>query len=113
MSMPIENNVNKTLQAWRQVEQAISQYGSYTSVVFNDATIHAVINDIGGWIALCACSRAQLNIKAIEFKNNYQAETTQTPQHHPSHLPGRIERANAVNGYTISAPVFIRTTNTV
>ena len=40
----------RALQAWTQVDQAVRRIGPWESVVFDDALIHAVIADMGGWV---------------------------------------------------------------
>jgi hypothetical protein len=44
----------QALQAWTKVTQAIQRMGVYQSVQFDDPLIHAVIQDMGGWIRLWA-----------------------------------------------------------
>lgn len=47
----------RALQAWSKVEQAIKQVGGYQSVVFDDALIHAVLENMGGCISIRSLHR--------------------------------------------------------
>ena len=42
----------KALQAWAKVEKAVTHVGAYQSIIFDDPLIHAVLEDLGGWIKL-------------------------------------------------------------
>lgn len=50
----------QALQAWSKVVKAISHAGYYSSVVFDDICIHAVISEMDGWIALCQSQKGRL-----------------------------------------------------
>lgn len=89
----------KALRAWAVVEKAIYQVGSYQSIAFDDALIHAVIEDMGGWIALCATTLKELPFRANEFQKRYMGFVIQKPNRHPQYLVGISERDNAKNGY--------------
>lgn len=39
--------------AWDEVKKAIERHGGYRSVSFDDRTIHAAVNAIGGWQHVC------------------------------------------------------------
>jgi len=88
---------NQSLQAWKKVEHAIKHVGSYASVVFDDALIHAVIFDMGGWISLCAMTYRDLPLRAKEFQTRYQEYLQKPPHHWLSHLIGIFEAHNSCN----------------
>lgn len=97
------------MQAWAKVHAAIGSVGRMRSVAFDDALIHAVIGEMGGWYALCSCQEDDLKYKAREFEKRYQgyASRREIPEHVP-YLTGGHEADNRLNGYaTPSKPVLI------
>jgi len=98
---------DRALSAWTTVEKAIAAIGSYESVVFDDALIHAVLDDMGGWITLCQTTTAQLKFSSIEFQKRYQGFLNFPPKRHPKVLKGRIEAENTCNGYAVPSPKLI------
>jgi hypothetical protein len=48
---------DRALVAWTKFDQAVKHVGSWDSVVFDDAIIHQVADDMGGWSALCGGRR--------------------------------------------------------
>lgn len=97
------------MQAWAKVRAAIGSVGRMRSVAFDDALIHAVIGEMGGWYALCSCQEDELPFKAREFEKRYQgyASRREVPEHVP-YLTGGHEADNRLNGYlTPSKPVLI------
>jgi len=97
----------RALSAWTKVEKAIANIGSYESVVFDDVLIHAVLEDMGGWIKLCQTTTAQLKFSGIEFQKRYQGFLNFPPKRHPKVLKGQIEAENAQSGYTVPSPMLI------
>jgi len=98
---------DRGLRAWTKVEKAIAAIGSYSSVVFDDVLIHAVLEDMGGWIRLCHTSTTQLTFSSIEFQKRYQGFLTHPPKRHPKILVGQIALENARNGYGVAEPALI------
>jgi len=98
---------DRALSAWTKIEKAITDIGSYESVVFDDALIHAVLEDMGGWISLCNTTTAQLKFSSIEFQKRYQGFLNFPPKRHPKVLKGRIEAQNAQSGYAVPSPKLI------
>jgi len=98
---------DKALRAWTKVMQAIEHVGSYESVVFDDARIHVVLADMGGWIALCGRHMEQLKFLQHEFQKRYRYSLAQVPSNYPKVLGGVISRDNASKGFDTPAPVFI------
>ncbi len=101
------NSKNQAFMAWSKVEGAIRRVGSYTSVAFDDALIHAVINDMGGWQRLCSSKNEQLPFIAKEFQERYRGYVVLKPTAHPKYFAGIIESQNSVYGYIYDAPVLI------
>ena len=63
---------SKSLLAWTNVTKAIREIGHYDSVIFSDTLIHAVIQDMGGWITLCQHSEKELPFVQRDFERRYQ-----------------------------------------
>lgn len=101
----------QALQAWTQVEHAIRKVGAYQSLVFDDPLIHAVLEDMGGWIRLCSMTLSEMPFRANEFQQRYRGYVTKKPNRHPAYLCGITERENAKNGYATPAPWFIGETD--
>lgn len=56
---------------WPQVMRAVSRYGRYRSVRFDDDAVTEAIRDIGGWIALCDSTERDLPRLQREFISAY------------------------------------------
>jgi Domain of unknown function (DUF6475) len=95
----------KSLDAWTQVEKAIRRIGSYDSVSFDDALIHAVIDDMGGWIALCATKLTEMPFRANEFQKRYLCYLAAQPAETVNPvLSGIIEHHNRPIGFPAPQP---------
>lgn len=104
----IEGDVqSKSLLAWTSVTKAIREVGHYDSVIFSDELIHAVIRDMGGWIALCQHNEKELPFVQRDFERRYQIYCRRRPKILPKKLSGRIAHQNAVNGHEKYIPVAI------
>jgi len=60
------------LAALIKVESAMSRYGSYATVVFDDPIIHAVIPELGGWVRTCRLSENEFTWWKKDFRERYQ-----------------------------------------
>ena len=49
-----QSNEDEGLRAWSVFERAVSQYGGYKSVDFDDRRINAVVRHLGGWNRVCS-----------------------------------------------------------
>ncbi len=97
----------KALQAWTLVERAIRQIGTYQSLAFEDPLIHAVIEDMGGWVKLCAISLKELPFCSLEFQKRYEGLVHKPPHRYPPYLPGVIECENSTKGHAVPEPLLI------
>ena len=97
----------QALQAWSQVVRTIRAVGCYESVVFDDPIIHAVIEDMGGWLQLCKITQKELPFRAHEFEKRYLGYVLHPPQHFPKQLIGLIESQNNLQGYGSDQPFLI------
>lgn len=101
------NTQSQALQAWTCVERAIREIGSYQSVAFDDSFIHAVIEDMGGWVKLCTITLKELPFCSLEFQKRYQGFIIKPPLRYPSLLQGTIESENACKGYVVPEPLLL------
>jgi hypothetical protein len=88
------------LMAWAKVHSAIRRHGSWSDAVFDDPIVHAVIQDMGGWIRLCEMLETDVPFRGKEFENRYRAYARQ--QERVQCVPvliGRSTLANQANGY--------------
>jgi hypothetical protein len=84
----------QALQAWGKVLQAIRMVGSYDSIVFDDAVIHAAIMDLGGWIELCRNDTRSLVFIGRQFEKIYSGYLQKLPARYPKQLTGQLEHQN-------------------
>lgn len=89
----------QSLKAWTQVEQAIRIIGPYSSVVFDDAIIHAVLQEMGGWIKMCSTAAKELPFVAKEFQTRYTAYRYKAPSSYPGYFVGLTEHQNTQQGF--------------
>ncbi len=102
-----ENGKARALSAWVIVARTMQQVGIYQSVVFDDSLIHVVVEEMGGWIKLCAMTNDDLPFRAREFQKRYLGFVTRKPARYPKCLYGLSACENAKNGYAIEPPLLI------
>lgn len=100
---------DRSRQAWGKVMDAMQRVGAYRSVVFDDAVIHAVIEDLGGWMKLCRSDMADLSYTEHRFCESYRAYVNRPSalERYPSLLLGQFEIENSLNGRLCSPPVLL------
>lgn len=104
----IDGNANsRATMAWAKVSKAITKVGQYDSVAFDDPLIHAIIEDMGGWVVICASTEDEIRFRAAEFERRYRGYMVTPPLRYLTHLPGIFETQNVVNGYQPEPPVLI------
>ena len=96
------------LVAWSTVDKAIRRVGTYRSVAFDDAIIHRVIVDMGGWIQLGTKTEDEWPFIRNEFVNRYRGYKMrkETPEYAPI-LIGVSEAHNSKEGFRIEPPTLI------
>lgn len=99
----------RAMLAWAKVERAVRRIGSGDTVVFDDAVIHATLDDMGGWIKLCSCDLEEMPFRANEFSKRYNALAKHGFSEYPRKLIGKYETSNLANGFVnaIAPPVTI------
>lgn len=96
------------LLAWSKVDRAVRQVGTYQTVVFDDAIIHRVLHDMGGWIALGTKTEDEWPFVAKEFENRYRGYRLhgEIPDY-PRELVGISQASNNLEGHESQPPVLI------
>jgi hypothetical protein len=102
---------SRALKAWSKVNKAIRHIGSYQSLVFDDCLIHAVIDEMGGWITLCHTSAKELPFITREFQQRYAAYVLHPPAIYPQALTGRTAWQNGMQGYAAPEAVIFGDTD--
>lgn len=84
----------RALAAWSKVERAIGAAGPWASVAFDDAIIHVVLEEMGGWPKVCDVTEKELPFMRNEFTKRYQGFITQTGVAYQQHMIGLEELHN-------------------
>lgn len=61
--------------AWGKVLEAMSSVGAYSDVVFDDPSIHAAVEDCGGWVKICRSQTEELSYLQHRFCQSHKAYT--------------------------------------
>ena len=83
-------------QALSKVLNAVRRIGGDASVIFDDALIHAVIDDMGGWVRLCGMYQREESFKQHEFESLYVGYRRYPPKSYPRQLLGRMAKINGI-----------------
>ena len=94
-------------QAWSKVSKAVQQVGTGSTVVFDDPLIHAVLDDMGGWIPLGRKEVDEWPFVAREFEQRYRALAQRGQIDWPPRLIGYFEASNGSQGHASDPPVLI------
>lgn len=74
--------------AWGKTLEAISSVGRGSDVVFDDPAIHAVVEDLGGWVKLCSTTYQELGYVQHRFCESYRAYVGRKVFEYPRRLSG-------------------------
>ena len=96
------------LVAWAKIDRAVRTVGTYASVTFDDALIHRVLHDMGGWIGLGEKTDDEWPFVANEFRTRYQGyrQRGDIPDY-PSRLIGIADAENSRKGVAATECVLI------
>jgi hypothetical protein len=101
-------SLDSALSAWAKVDRAIRQVGPYESVVFDDAIIHKVLHDMGGWLSLGTKTEDDWPFVAKEFENRYRGFKSRNERiEYPAKLIGLYEAQNSKEGRKVAPPMLI------
>ncbi|WP_394064516.1 DUF6475 domain-containing protein [Alcaligenes sp. WGS1538] len=98
---------DSALAAWAKVDRVMRTVGSYRSVLFDDPIILAVVQDMGGWVALGMKTEAEWPFVAREFENRYRGYALQPQFSYPRWLVGAAELHNAQAGQAVEPPLLV------
>lgn len=99
---------DSALLAWAKVDKAVRQIGTGSSVVFDDAIIHKVIADMGGWCSFGSKNENEWPFVAKEFENRYRGYKGRNEAgDYQKVLIGHYDAFNAPRGFKHSEPVLI------
>lgn len=99
---------DRSRRAWGKVLEAAQRVGAYASVAFDEPPIHAAVEDVGGWIALCRTDMDELPHLERRFCAAYRAYIAPGAlmQWQPV-LLGETAMNNKMAGYAAPSPVLV------
>jgi hypothetical protein len=74
----------RSLAAWTKVETAITRIGPHRLIAFDDNRIHAVIDDMGGFMRFCVVTDDDLPFMRNEFCKRYRGYVRKAPTRWPA-----------------------------
>lgn len=98
---------DRALVAWGKVHEGIKSAGAYASVVFDDPIIHAVVVDLGGWVAVCRSTVDELSHLQRRFCDSYRAYARRPDVAYPPKLIGESEATNTHLGRASASPLLL------
>lgn len=99
---------DSALVAWAKVDKGIRQIGTYATVAFDDPIIHAVIQEMGGWVAMGTKEEKDWPFIRNEFETRYRGYKTRNDvREYPPRLVGLAEAQNEQKGFPSDPPVLI------
>jgi hypothetical protein len=87
-------HTDRSLMAWAKFYAAMGRVGSWRSVVFDDPSIHATIEDLGGWQALCSGTAEELPFLQRRFCDAHRAYSRRPGHPYPPRVAGAFELTN-------------------
>lgn len=89
-------STDSALSAWSKVERAVRSVGQYVSVIFDDALIHRIVDDMGGWVKINSYpTERDFEFAAKEFQTRYRGFAMRSER--PEYQPVLIGKASANN----------------
>lgn len=99
---------DKAMVAWGKVLTAMRSVGAYQSVVFDDAAIHAAVEDLGGWPTICRSELDELPFLQRRFCEAHRvASRHPTGMTYPPRLIGVHEAENRTAGRPIAPAIYV------
>jgi hypothetical protein len=93
--------------AWTKLEEALKHVGTYRDIVFDDPYLHAVIRDMGGWIAFGEITLDKWPFVGNDFRSRYTAYRSRgITGLYPASLRGRSNGENWSAGFPLDPPVL-------
>jgi Domain of unknown function (DUF6475) len=97
-------HTDRSLMAWAKLHRAIGRVGSWKSIVFDDPAIHAAVEDLGGWLALCSGTSDDLPFLQKRFCDAHKAYIKRPGHPYPPRIVGVFE---ATNGFACDDDVVL------
>lgn len=98
--------------AWSKLYRAIGAVGSYADVVFDDAIIHAIVENEGGWVKVCLMVEDDLKYMQARFHKQYvQLVSKSGVFSYPKILSGTINLDRKSRGLELDPPATIGEVN--
>lgn len=94
----------RSLLAWGKVHDAMSSVGAWRNVVFDDPAIHAVVEDMGGWVKLARTETKDLGYMQHRFCETYRAYAGRGSFPYPALLGGDADPSWAWETRGLKAP---------
>ncbi|MBY0243436.1 MAG: hypothetical protein K2X55_29430 [Burkholderiaceae bacterium] len=96
------------LVAWGKVDRALRVVGTYRSVVFDDALVHRVLTEMGGWAVLGTKTDDDWPFVGNEFQNRYRGYRMRNERpEYPAVLLGLADAQNQQAGFAGQPPLLI------
>ena len=88
-------------QAYNKLIRARKEVGAYASIIFDDPIIHRIVEQHGGWPAVCAMSKEEEQFTAFKknFIQEYKAFMQDKNFKYPKELAGICAISNNANGF--------------
>ena len=99
---------DSALVAWSKLDRAVREVGPYRSVVFEDALIHRIVLEMGGWTSFGAKDEKEWPFVRNEFVNRYRGYRgrSEIPDYPPV-LIGLAEANNRKAGFDAEPPLLL------
>lgn len=99
---------DSALMAWAKVDRAMRVIGPYRSIAFDDALVHRVLAEMGGWVELSRKDEREWPFVEKEFVNRYRGYRSRNERpEYPPVLAGIAEAQNSEQGFRVEPPVLI------
>lgn len=99
---------DSALNAWAKVDKAIRRVGTQVDVVFDDAIIHRVIQDMGGWMSFGQKQETEWPFVAKEFENRYRGFKARNEKiEYPKVMTGLYNAYNQTKGFALQPMTMI------
>lgn len=99
---------DRSMIAWSKVDSAVRVRGTWDDVVFDDATIHRVIADMGGWVLIGGKDDKEWPFIGKEFQQRYRAYAQRGPvTEYPAQLTGIANAQNSSTGRPLLPPLLL------
>lgn len=102
------STVDQSAVAWSVVDSAVRTRGTWDDVVFDDALIHRVIADMGGWVNIGSKDDDAWPFIAKEFQTRYRSYRmrSEAPTY-PARLTGMANAHNSAGCRPLLPPILI------